>query len=919
MSARLASALLGMLMCAASAAGAAERARITGIEVTGVSVITDAQVESALEVVSGDPQDGQRIERSAENLRSVLALRGYEQARVSIELRAAKKGDGKTLVFQVNEGPPTRVAWVKVNLLGLSSREKAELSLDGRTEIGMGDIFDQETVAAAKRKLLEALASEEYVGGKSDEARATTVERPVGRGDLAGRWIGLEFVVDPGDRVTFGFRDNLIFSHNDLTAVVTEQRVVGLGRDYVAAIRAKIEEKYKLLGYAHAQALPLNFEESANRTRHITYRIIEGEPVRIDSISFDGNVRFDEDVLRKSYLSRSAGVVRNGFYSSTDVERGAELLIDWMKSQGYLSAKLVTIGRKFTPDKLGVDIVIYLYEGEETRVRSVKVEGVGVFSDSELRRILNVGEGAPLNLFAFNEGIEALKAAYREKGYLGVRIANEGTDQVVQYSVQNKIADLWLEVAEGYQYRVSRIDIVGLDKTNVVVAERELALKEGDVIEEGKVLESEARLRKLGIFSGASIRMNDDPRKPGHKILRVQIQEGTPGVLAGGVGLRNDLGVRLFGQAGYSNLWWRNHTATASFYTNRRFKPAGDSALDEVRRANAAENNFLEYQAQIAYVWPWQLWGDTTFRPSIQVEHAQYINFDAFSRSILLAWDRPILRQPSLSAGLTTGIEVITQRNASDAIDNSTIQFGTITPSLKFDRRDNPLAPTRGIFSLLSVEVALPRPFSQIGTSAIGFTRTQLRADYFLPLSRSSTWYFSARGGYARSLVLAPTLPNGASADEIRRNAKDPTGSIPLSKHFTLGGASSVRGFDEQEINLGDLLVRGEMSFVNYRTQIDLPFAGSLRWGPFVDAGNVFAQFDVRNEDKTTTTLGERFSFTNVRVGAGVGFHYQTPVGPVNLDWGFNLKPRSKGRDASGNILSEAEDPWKIHFSIGII
>ena len=40
--------------------------------------------------------------------------------------------------------------------------------------------------------------------------------------------------------------------------------------------------------------------------------------------------------------------------------------------------------------------------------------------------------------------------------------------------------------------------------------------------------------------------------------------------------------------------------------------------------------------------------------------------------------------------------------------------------------------------------------------------------------------------------------------------------------------------------------------------------------------------------------------------GAGAGFHYITPVGPINLDMGFKLNPPPQA------------SPYVIHFSIGI-
>jgi outer membrane translocation and assembly module TamA len=116
--------------------------------------------------------------------------------------------------------------------------------------------------------------------------------------------------------------------------------------------------------------------------------------------------------------------------------------------------------------------------------------------------------------------------------------------------------------------------------------------------------------------------------------------------------------------------------------------------------------------------------------------------------------------------------------------------------------------------------------------------------------------------------------------------------AIPLIKQFTLGGVGSLRGFGEQALNAADADVRGSLTYVNYRAQVDLPFAGAMKFGPFVDAANL-------NLDHYT--LG------SLRYGVGAGFHYKSPVGPVNFDIGVNPSPRP------------GEDAYKLHFSIGNI
>ena len=417
-----------------------------------------------------------------------------------------------------------------------------------------------------------------------------------------------------------------------------------------------------------------------------------------------------------------------------------------------------------------------------------------------------------------------------------------------------------------------------------MVVKRELSFVEVAVLEESQLTESESRLRKLGIFSSVSIRLTEDDSKPGYKNIRIGLQEGTPGIIAGGVGYRNDLGIRVFGQSAYTNLWRRNHTLSFNVNVNRRFDHEFCRNTDNFGVAHGGDC-YTEYHAELGYYWPWFVLGETIFRPKFFVENTQFLGFDAVTKSLSLGLERKLLKSINLVGGLSYSLEETEQENAQASIDNQKLLIGSITPTLRLDLRDNSLAPTSGLFSSASFDYASPSLLSQGDPFPIAFTRFQWRTDRYISFGKNIVFYLSFRTGFEKNLVQTP--PEISQADELARRY-----AIPLSKQFALGGAGSLRGFGEQKLNHHDLAIRGTLSYVNYRTQLDFPFAGSLKFGPFLDAANL---------------LIDKFSFGILRYGAGVGFHYLSPVGPINFDWGFNLFPQS------------GEDPFRFHFSIGVI
>lgn len=838
---------------------------ISRIEIVGVTALSAEEAESALLISVGEPIDRNKVVRSAENIRDLLLARGYEKVSVRSELST---GAESVLSFIVTENLPTRVSRIQIVTEGNAHPQwkRLETTLNSHLGISLGDILDRDRLASGVRELQSVLASEEFIGASINDIRIATaqkdsqyaVDHPQA---IAGRWVEVEVRVDLGDRVTFGFRGNHRFSAAELNELIEQQRALGFGRSYIYAVKQRFEEAYHAIGFTNAKITPYVFERTSRQERHVTYHIEEGTTVRLGVLEFDGNLVFDSAKLTQIFFEEAPPLLKRRIYVEREIEKAAELVIQRLKTAGYLTAKLVTVNRRFNPAKDRVSIRLYLFEGDQTLVRSVRLRGSSAIAAARGLELLRVKEGLPLNLFSFGEGLEALKAAYRAKGYLEVVIAHEGSDRIVRYSDSNRTAEVDVEVVEGVQSRVSKITIEGLSATREFVVLRELPFHEGDVLAEPLIAEAQTRLRRLGVFSNVTLRVLEQPKEPSRKIVQVFVQEGTPGLVAGGIGYRNDLGARLFAQTAYTNIGGRNQTLSFNLVSNRRFVE---------RRVP------VEYQAQVGYVWPWFVAEGVTLRPTMSFERAQYAKFDVASLSLAGTIDKRLLRNPNLYAAFTYSLER-TEQNAPDPLDDQTLTIGALSPSIRLDMRDNPLAPTRGFFGTLTYEWADPSFFSQAAPFPIGYTRFQMRTDYFVPISAGITGFFSFRTGIERNTQVSD----------------DPRVAIPLVKQFTVGGAGSLRGFKEQELNLQDIAIRGTAAYVNYRAQLDLPIAGAMRFGPFVDAANLTV---------------DRFSLTEeMRIGAGAGVHYQTPVGPVNFDLGFKIKPRP------------GESPYHFYFSIGII
>ncbi|MBI4925723.1 MAG: BamA/TamA family outer membrane protein [Bdellovibrio sp.] len=878
-----------------------EKFDIDRVELFGATVMNQQNFEALLELSVGESFERIKLIRTLSNIENFYQSKGYELVKVKSQFLRQKNTLGlyeNFLRIIIDEGLPSRVFKIKILPKSIRGRyfqtywDKKVNQLLGLFPINEGDLLDQEQIQKGKKALLNELAAQEFVGSKIEDVHIVTVQAPSQLNLKAYRFVNLEVSVELGDHVTFGFRDNFAFTKNQLLSFIEEQKATGFGSDYINVIKNRLLEEYKSLGYAHVQIQVYTFEKHDSQEKHITFNIQENERVKIENIEFDGNLDFSGADLKNEFFKVSSILIQNRYFVEKDISSTTEKLIEWLKSQGYLSARLIAINKLYLYKKHSVKLVIYIYEGEQTQIDRIYLTGARAFSKNQITDVLGIEEKKPLNLFSFNEGIEKLKKLYNSKSYWNFQITNEGKEDVVVYSYDHKLATISLVLQEGYAYKASRIEVEGLQSIKEEIIRREHIFGEGDLLEEDKISSSEISLRKLGIFSSVYIRLLEDEKKAGFKIVRISVTEGTPGVIAGGIGYRNDLGIRFFGQTAYTNLWKKNHTISLNTDIHRRFDPEFCANIDKNNIPHGGPC-FVEYQAEIGYLWPWFFLNDTKFKPRFSIDRSQFLSFDAFTILLSFGLERPLIRKYNLTGALSYQLERVEQfHSLNPAIDDQTLLIGALVPSLRLDLRDNVLDPTSGFFSIATLEYAAPALLSQGDPFPVSYTRFQWRTDFFIPLWKNIAGFFSFRMGFAKNFVLTPV---GVSDQDLLARKY----TIPLSKQFALGGAGSLRGFGEQSLTLtddntpvSDVAIRGTLSYVNYRFQVDFPFAGGLRIGPFLDAANL---------------LKDRFSFGILRYGAGFGLHYKTPVGPINFDWGFNLAPRS------------GEDPYRFHLSIGVI
>lgn len=839
--------------------GAAGAFPISEVRPEGISAEQWESVRSISRILPGDEYDRIRAERARDRIQEFLETKGWPGNEVSFEM--LKEGERHVLKFKVALGEPLVIAsirWKSKPALAPEVLLKLRRSVDFKP----GELFDRDRIKEMKRLSEVVLASGNYIDSRVKEIST----EPTGAG------IELTFDLELGEKVAFSVQGNSYFSRAEIMEVIEKQRALGLGRDYVSILSNRIRELYVERGFKRIEIKPYFFEASGNEPKKVLFLVTEGLQYKIHKVLFDGNELFTDEQLENIFFSVAPDRIRARIFNASMLDSAANSLIEELKKQGYLAAKRIAIKSEDDPESDRVNVRIFLSEGLQTRVQSIEFLGNHSFSREQLEKSLGISEGDPLDLSRLEDGLDRIKQGYMDLGRLDFRMLNEGENgsSIVTYSEKNQLAYLHLDLEEGPVYTLGDIEIYGNDSTRRKVIEREIGIKRGDALSQSRLLDIEDRLRRLGIFSQVSLELKDEDLSAHVKRLKIAVQESVPGKTTVGIGFRNDLGVRTFGGISYSNLWGLNHTWALDLTVNRRLN----------------NFNFLEYTAQVSYTMPWALLGETTLRPSISAEKRQYVQFGAETFALSTTLDRMLYRPLRLGGSLGYALERISQFNSIDPTQNQQLTIGSIMPTLRLDLRDNSLSPKRGFYAQTSFEWANSFLGSQLNPVPIHYGRYQARSDFYLNLIPSVVWFGSVRGGWLKNFAN-PYGPNGQL---------DPHITVPLIKQFALGGVNSIRGFTEQEINVQsdnpDRRVQGQLTYVNYRTQMDFYPTTSVSIGPFLDAGNLRL---------------DSFSFGNLRFGSGIGLRYVTPAGPVNFDWGFKLFPKP------------GEAPNVFYFSLGVI
>lgn len=641
------------------------------------------------------------------------------------------------------------------------------------------------------------------------------------------------------------FEGNKVVEDKDATAAISLKSRAVFTAAAAEADRRALLNLYAQKGYFNATVTPNIIKLSDNRV-NVVFQCSDGTQTKISRITFVGNRHFSQGKLRQVVSTRQAAWFR--FLSSADqyneqrVEYDEDLLRQFYLHEGYADFAMNSVNAELSPDHKSFYLTYNFTEGPRYRVASLKVvSSIRNLSGDKLRPLVPISAGDWFDGTALAEGITAVTNQALDLGYAFAQV-----NPIVNTNPKTRTLTIELDVVQGPQVYIQRIDITGNTRTEDKVIRRELTVADGDGYNQTKIDKSKSNLKELGFFKDEDITTSPGTT-PQQVILDTKVTEQATGQFSLGGGYSSDLGA--LANAGLSQNNFLGTGVNASI--NALLAQRGTQINLGVTNPYFLDRNLIAGFDLFRTVTDSYTSSATDFSYSESDIGADIRLGYRFNANVRQSFTYTLSQRDVYDVASGSSLYVLDEQGVSS--------LSQLSQSLSFDYVDDDQNPTSGL------QVDLTTDFAGLGGSA-KYVRLSPDATYYIPLERlfgNKSWVlkFSATGGYV--------IPTFGYQDHI-------------IDRFFLGG-DNLRGFADggvgpHDVSTGDSLGGNIMWTGSAELQFPLPVSPDL-------GVNGFAFVDTGSTWSLPVTFGPVFDSSAPRVGTGVGVAWNTPFGLIDLSF----------------------------------
>jgi outer membrane protein insertion porin family len=615
----------------------------------------------------------------------------------------------------------------------------------------------------------------------------------------------------------------------------------------------------------------------------------------VHRVEIHGNAAFPSRKLRGFLRTRGGSFWhpwRHAPYRSDFLRFDGATLQSYYRRRGYLSAEVDSIQTAPVPgEDSKVDVAFYLTEGPLSRLRGVAIVGTDPLPEHEVRKVLKLEPGDPADIATMELDRQAIEDHYADLGYAAVQVRDS-------LEVDSAGVRVVYRIESGVVARMGRVDVEGQRKTRGRVVTRELTVRPGDILSRKKLADSQQRIYDTGLYSDVVFERGDIDSTTHRADVHLTVRERKMAWIDAGLGYGTLDQLRLTSEWGHRNIGregirfimtgrmgvivkpvlpvseWKlgnrrlDVSVSQPWIFGTRTQTTLGGYAEQVVQTQTGDRRFLEiplraYGAALAFRRDLSL----STRGTLSFEHRHVIS-DSASLPLAVQSKSYTTRRVGLSIERDTRVNPFDPKGGSDLIGNTVVAGGVLKGSARFVK------------------------FSGSATT-------------YRPIRHRLTLALRIQGGYVN-----PFGHYGARSDTLHE-----LDLIPLEDRFVTGGASSVRGYFENEIGFRiappDSGLRGGEVLLQGSVEARFPLIWILSGAVFMDAGNVWERPQDITLNRLFTVTGPGAGYSDMRYSVGAGIRIGTPVGPVRFDYGWKLRRANpEERDLSATRGT-------FHFSLG--
>ncbi len=877
------------------------RTFIGTVTVTGAKGATlNTQLLRASQLTAGARFTSGKVDQAIEQMRQTMAANGFHSPAIAHILTEHPREQLVDIAFQVISGPQARIGSVQVSgdpgMTVEQFRRHAHLKTGARVH--------HETANRALAGVLKVYQNE---GRLEAEIKLESQKY-----DPKEKHTDFRFSANRGPLVQVRVTGASI-SPQRLKQVIPVFEEGTVDDDLLNEGNRRLRDYFQRMGYAEVKVEHRRQAASPAQVV-IVYSVQLGPRTRVKSVSITGNHYFDSATLKDLISVHTADAIdRHGVYSQALLASDVGALQAVYNNNGFPWAKVTaeTHNEAVKPGKTAPLAVIYhIDEGKQVRVGSVKIEGAAHADPARLLALLNTTPGQLLSPQNLAGDRDTLLTDYLSRGF---DQATVDIAQQVEAADPDKV-DVAFHITEGQQIFVRKVLLTGLHFTRPSTIARAITLHPGDPLNQTALAETQRNLYDFALFNKVDTAIENPTGKEIYKTVLLQTTEARRWALSYGFGFevqtgapQNNCGANCSpnGQTNISPRVLLDITRNNLFGREQSVSLRSNYGLLEQQVSLLFQNPHFEGNRDIGLT----LTGgyansrDVTTYVASRLEGAMRWsqNFTTpslgLSRANTFIYEFDFRRVKVAAASLQVYPAAIQQLSTAVRVAGPSITWVR-------DTRDSPLDAHRGTYTSLQEFLSL----DHMGAQA-EFNRVDVSNSSFYSFGRD-------RFVLARNTRYGQERAFGPANSEL----------LPLPERLYAGGATSLRSFPINAAGPRDpqtgFPIGGAGTLVN-STELRLPpptlpwFGNTLSFVLFHDMGNVFANAgDIwssairihqpsrdsctsaltdpqNNLDGPTVSIGQlgKCSFNYFTHAAGLGLRYHTPVGPIRLDFSYDLNP----------------------------